>query len=86
MDDGIYHHDQKLGEVGCTGGKWWVIRASSIHQQEVPCDSARDAVWLLSLVEARCYESLLDQPFETLTAMQWDVLLEYQSVSELVAV
>jgi hypothetical protein len=89
LDDGIYNNDQKLGQVGCTQGRWWVIRASSEHQQKVPCDSAADAVWSLSMVEATCYEDLLDQPFETLTAMQWDLLLEYQSVSdsrELVAV
>ncbi|WP_193200279.1 hypothetical protein [Nostoc sp. MG11] len=48
LDDGIYHQDVKLGEVGCTNGRWWVIRASSEHQQKVPCDSAADAVWSLS--------------------------------------
>ncbi|MBD6620952.1 hypothetical protein FNW02_35805 [Komarekiella sp. 'clone 1'] len=89
MDDGIYHHDVKLGQAGSTDGRWWVIRALSKHQQKVPCDSALDAVWSLSMVEVTCCEDLLDRPFETLTAMQWELLLEYQSVSdsrELVAV
>jgi hypothetical protein len=82
LGDGIYHQDVKLGEVGCTQGRWWVIRASSIHQQKVPCDSARDAVWSLSISQSVSCEDLLDRPFETLTAMQWDLLLEYQSESE----
>ncbi|MBE9036041.1 hypothetical protein [aff. Roholtiella sp. LEGE 12411] len=24
LDDGIYYHDQKLGGVGCTDGRWWL--------------------------------------------------------------
>ncbi|NDJ26154.1 hypothetical protein GS682_32200 [Nostoc sp. B(2019)] len=82
LDDGIYHHDQKLGQVSCTKGKWWVIRASSEHQQKVPCDSALDAVWSLSMVEATCCEDLLDRPFETLTVEEWRRLVEYQPMSE----
>ncbi|MBD6620852.1 hypothetical protein FNW02_35170 [Komarekiella sp. 'clone 1'] len=78
LDDGIYHHDQKLGEVGCTNGRWWVIRASSEHQQKVPCDSALDAVWSLSMVQVTCCEDLLDRPFETLTVEEWRRLVEYQ--------
>jgi hypothetical protein len=84
LDDGIYLKDQKLGEVGCTDGRWWVIRASSIHQQKVPCDSAIDAVWSLSLVEALpmpC-EHLLDKPFDQLTAEEWRRVIEYQPESD----
>jgi hypothetical protein len=25
LDDGIYKNEQKLGSIGCTEGKWWVI-------------------------------------------------------------
>ncbi|NDJ26035.1 hypothetical protein GS682_31545 [Nostoc sp. B(2019)] len=82
LDDGIYHHDVKLGEVGCTNGRWWVIRASLEHQQKVPCDSAMDAVWSLSMVQVTCCEDLLDRPFETLTVEEWRRLVEYQPMSE----
>ncbi len=83
MDDGIYHHnDVKLGKVGCTDGKWWVIRASSIHQQEVLCDSALDAVWSLSIDWFVSCEDLLDRPFETLTVKEWLRLVEYQPGSD----
>ncbi|MBD2359206.1 hypothetical protein H6G41_32265 [Tolypothrix sp. FACHB-123] len=51
LDDGIYNNDKKLGSAGCSDGRWWVKRASSEHQQQVPCDSAFDAVWSLSMVE-----------------------------------
>lgn len=54
LDSGIYHNDQKLGEVGCTDGRWWVVLASSAAQ--VPCDSAFDAVWLLSMVSANQFK------------------------------
>jgi hypothetical protein len=84
LGDGIYHQDVKLGEVGCTDSRWWVIRASSIHQQKVPCDSAGDAVWSLSMVEALpmpC-EHLLDKPFDQLTAEEWRRVIEYQPESD----
>jgi hypothetical protein len=82
MDDGIYHHDVKLGQVGCTDGRWWVIRASSEHQQKIPCDSVMDAVWSLSMVQLSCCEDLLDRPFETLTVEEWLRLVEYQPASD----
>jgi hypothetical protein len=83
MDDGIYHHnDVKLGKVGCTDGRWWVMRASSEHQQKVPCDSVMDAVWSLSMVQLSCCEHLLDRPFETLTVEEWLRLVEYQPGSD----
>ncbi|WGV29141.1 hypothetical protein [Halotia branconii] len=85
LDDGIYHHDQKLGEVGCTDNHWWVIRASSMHQQKVPCDSVADAVWSLSMSQSVSCEDLLDRPFETLTPEEWRRLMEYEPAQKLVA-
>jgi hypothetical protein len=77
LDDGIYKDEQKLGSIGCTEGKWWVIWATSVHQQKVPCDSAFDAVWVLSMVELTqpsCKE-LLDKPFEPFDQLTADVAL-----------
>ncbi|MHC5771544.1 MAG: hypothetical protein ACYTXI_39540 [Nostoc sp.] len=70
LNDGIYDHDRKLSEVGCTNSRWWVIRATSVHQQKIPCDSAFDAVWVLSIVELTqpSRDELLDKPFDRLTA------------------
>jgi len=51
LDDGIYRNDEKLGEVGCTGGNWWFTRTSDTNQQQVFCNSASDAVWWLSRAE-----------------------------------
>jgi hypothetical protein len=84
LNDGIYNHDQKLGEVGCTNSRWWVIRATSVHQQKIPCDSAFDAVWVLSMVELTqpSREELLDKPFDELTPQEWERLREYQPVVE----
>ncbi|QFS51414.1 hypothetical protein [Nostoc sphaeroides] len=89
LDDGIYHNDVKLGEVGCTDGSWWVMRTGEC--QQMPCDSAMDAVWWLSMVdtvphaEAANCEELLDRPFEMLTALDWELLREYAPALELVA-
>ncbi|MCC5632474.1 hypothetical protein LC613_33175 [Nostoc sphaeroides CHAB 2801] len=86
LDDGIYQNDQKLGEVGCTDGGWWVMRTG--EYQQMPCDSALDAVWWLSMVdsvphaEAVDCEELLDRPFEMLTALDWELLREYEAVAE----
>jgi hypothetical protein len=88
LDDGIYNNDVKLGEAGCTDGRWWVNRASSEHQQPVPCDSVFDAVWSLSMVEvlpsletSSC-EELLDKPFDQLTTEEWKRLMEYQPLPD----
>ncbi|MEH2084717.1 MAG: hypothetical protein V7K89_33530 [Nostoc sp.] len=86
LDDGIYTSNCKLGKVGCTEGSWWVIRAGEC--QQMPCDSAMDAVWWLSMVDtmpdakAADYEELLDRPFEMLTAEDWQRLREYEPVTE----
>ena len=82
LDDGIYQYDVKLGEVGCTNGTWWVMRIGEC--QQMPCDSALDAVWWLSMVdtvphaEAADCEELLDRPFEMLTAHDWELLRDYE--------
>lgn len=86
FDDGIYQKDMKLGDVGCTEGHWWVMRTGEC--QQLPCDSAMDAVWWLSMVdvlphaEAANCEKLLDRPFEMLTAQDWEVLRAYTPVAE----
>jgi hypothetical protein len=38
LNDGIHYNDTKLGEVGCTNERWWVIRASCPSRRKVPCD------------------------------------------------
>jgi hypothetical protein len=82
LDDGIYHNDVKLGEVGCTDGGWWVKRASSGHQQKVACNSAMSAVQSLSMVDVSTDgksvfdEYFLEQPLEQLTGDQLQQLLE----------
>lgn len=84
LNDDIYNNDKKLGEAGCTDGRWWVKRSSSDHQQPVPCDSAFDAVWSLSMievlpgVETGSCEELLDKPFDQLTSEEWKQLTEYK--------
>jgi hypothetical protein len=88
LDDGIYKNDLKLGEVGCTDGSWWFTRATDEMQQQMRCDSAMEAVWWLSMVdvlphaEAANCEELLDRPFEMLTALDWELLREYEPVAE----
>jgi hypothetical protein len=91
MDDGIYYNDKKLGEVGCSNGKWWVVRASSEHQERVSCDSVVDAVWSLRMMEGSASggieervdcEKWLDMPVNELTTEQWDRLLEYYPLDE----
>ncbi len=57
-DNGIFHKDVKLGKVGCTEGKWWVLQASSQHQEQIPCNSAFDAVWSLWMVEVNQGEAV----------------------------
>ena len=74
LDDGIYHNDVKLGEVGCTQGRWWVNRASSNHQQQVPSDSAFDAISSLSMVEV--LPNVETGSCEELTASEWKPLPE----------
>ncbi|MBW4565332.1 MAG: hypothetical protein KME32_30450 [Mojavia pulchra JT2-VF2] len=95
LDDGIYTSDgEKLGEVGCTEGKWWAIRASSDIQQKVACDSVEEAVRRCEaacretslLVNPVCCDELLDRAFDELTTDEWWRLLESEADnSELIA-
>ena len=86
FDDGIYHNDVKLGKVGCTDDGWWVMRTGEC--QQLPCNSAMDAVYWLSMVdvlphaEAANCEKLLDRPFEMLTSQDLEQLREYEAVAE----
>jgi hypothetical protein len=85
MEDGIYHNDVKLGEVGFSNGNWWFVRAG--EQERVPCDSALDAVWWLSMVDVSLAEGadeyLQYRPLEQMTGEELQRLLEK---AELVAV
>jgi hypothetical protein len=69
LDDGIYHNDVKLGEVGQTDGDWWFTRATN-ETQRIPCDSAMEVVQSLSIVDVSTDdksifdEYFLEQPFE----------------------
>jgi hypothetical protein len=88
LDDGIYHNDVKLGEVGFSNGQWWFTRATDSTQQRVPCDSALDAVWWLSMVDVSlptegADEYLQYRPLEQMTGEELQRLLEK---AELVAV
>ncbi|MEA5506937.1 hypothetical protein VB735_28345 [Halotia wernerae UHCC 0503] len=86
LNNGIYRDDQKLGEMGCSNGKWWFIRAEDETHQRIHCDSALDAVWWLSMVDVSLTtntESFLDKPLEQLTGDELQHLLEN---AELVAV
>ncbi|MEA5557176.1 hypothetical protein [Nodularia spumigena] len=78
LDNGIYHNDVKLGEVGYTNNQWWFVRASEEDQGKIPCDSALDGVWWLSMVETISCEELLNRPFDQLTDKEWRMLLEYE--------
>jgi hypothetical protein len=72
LDDGIYQSNVKLGEVGCTDGRWWVVRAAQ-ENQRIPCNSAADAVQLLS--ETASDEYLRYRLLEHLTPREWRSLL-----------
>ncbi|BBD70209.1 hypothetical protein NIES4072_65750 [Nostoc commune NIES-4072] len=81
LDDGIYHNDLKLGEVGQTDGSWWFTRATDEMQQRIPCDSALDAVWWLSMVDVvlqaePSQEYLQYRPLEQLTTEELQQLLD----------
>jgi hypothetical protein len=85
MDDGIYRDDMKLGEVGFSNGQWWFVRTDST-QQRVPCDSALDAVWWLSMVDVSlptegADEYLQYRPLEQITGEELQRLLESQAVA-----
>ncbi|MCC5622400.1 hypothetical protein [Nostoc sp. CHAB 5715] len=87
LDDGIYNGDaeggklRKLGKVGQTDGGWWFTRAADETQQRIPCDSALDAVWWLSMVDVvlqaePSQEYLQYRPLEQLTTNELQQLLD----------
>jgi hypothetical protein len=76
LDDGIYHNNVKLGEVGCTNGNWWVIQGFSGQQYS---NSVFDAVRSLSMVDTSlATEYLQDRPLEQLTTEELQQLLSAQ--------
>ncbi len=82
FDDGIYRNDVKLGEVGCTEVNWWFVRVGE-NQERIPCDSALDAVWWLSMVDVvptagtkPAFEELIPKPLEQLTPNELQQLFE----------
>ncbi len=79
LDDGIYNNDVKLGEVGCTNGSWWVLRAGEGNQQRVPCESALVAVWWLAIGQILLRAETVDCE-ELLTPMNGN---SYRSMSQI---
>ncbi len=79
LDDGIYNSKGKLGEVGCTNGSWWVLRAGEGNQERVPCESALVAVWWLAIGQILLRAETVDCE-ELLTPMNGN---SYRSVSQL---
>ncbi|AUB44471.1 hypothetical protein COO91_10696 (plasmid) [Nostoc flagelliforme CCNUN1] len=81
LNDGIYHNDVQLGEVGQTDGDWWFTRAAD-STQRIPCDSAMSAVQSLSILDVSTDgksifdEYFLEQPLEQLTGDKLQRLLE----------
>jgi hypothetical protein len=85
LDDGIYRNDQQLGEVGFSNGNWWFVRSGE-SQQRVPCDSALDAVWWLSMVDVSlatepANKYLQYRPLEQMTGGELQRLLESEAVA-----
>jgi hypothetical protein len=87
LNDGIYQNDEKLSEVGQTDGNCWFTRAAE-ETQRIACDSARETVWQLPMVDVLPHtkavdcEELLDRPFDELTSDEWQRLREYVPVAE----
>jgi hypothetical protein len=87
LNDGIYQNDEKLSEVGQTDGNCWFTRAAE-ETQHIACDSARETVWQLPMVDVLPHtkavdcEELLDRPFDELTSDEWQRLREYVPVAE----
>ncbi|UKP00960.1 hypothetical protein [Nostoc sp. UHCC 0870] len=80
LDDGIYYSDKRLVEFVYKNGVCCYVRASLEPQQIFSCE----------LLSENCSgKELLDKPFHLLTSEEWELLREYQPVSnsrELVAV
>jgi hypothetical protein len=81
LDDGIYRGDEKLGEAGQTNGNWWFIRTDDATQQRIFCNSASDAVWLVSRAELpECADFLNEylqyRPLEQMPSVELKHLLD----------
>ncbi|WP_341531670.1 hypothetical protein WKK05_38810 (plasmid) [Nostoc sp. UHCC 0302] len=82
LDDGIYHNDLKLGQVGCTNGNWWVIVGCSGQQQY--SNSVYEAVRSLSIVDTSLSteptpEYLQYRPLQQLTTEELQQLLDAEA-------
>ncbi|MBD2505122.1 hypothetical protein [Anabaena azotica] len=81
LEDGIYYKDEKLGEAGCTNGNWWFTRTDDATQQRILCNSASDAVWLVSRAELpECADFLNEylqyRPLEQMPSVELKHLLD----------
>ncbi|MBD2504668.1 hypothetical protein [Anabaena azotica] len=81
LEDGIYQGDEKLGEAGCTNGNWWFTRTDDVTQQQIFCNSASDAVWLVSRAELPESADLLNEylqyhPLEQMPPVELKHLLD----------
>jgi hypothetical protein len=82
----------KLGEIGCTSGKHWVVRVHAQNQLTLRFDEVFNVVGSLWLVEispletnqsiniSESCEELLDQPFDELISEEWDRLRKYKPI------
>ena len=84
----------KLGEVGCTFGKHWVVRVHAQNQLTLSLDGICPKVGSLCLVgispletnqsiniNESC-EELLDKPFDELINEEWDRLRKYKPIAK----
>ncbi|ABA24839.1 conserved hypothetical protein (plasmid) [Trichormus variabilis ATCC 29413] len=81
LEDGIYRGDQKLGKAGQTNGNWWFIRTDDATQQQRFCNSASDAMWLVSRAELPEYTDTLNEylqyrPLEQMPSVELKHLLD----------
>ncbi|WP_414755276.1 hypothetical protein [Anabaena sp. CCY 9910] len=81
LDDGIYRGDEKIGEAGQTNGNWWFTRTDDVTKQQIFCNSASDAVWLVSRAELPECADTLDEdlqyrPLEQMASVELKHLLD----------
>ncbi|BAY41992.1 hypothetical protein NIES2111_63880 (plasmid) [Nostoc sp. NIES-2111] len=81
LEDGIYRGDEKLGEAGQINGNWWFTRTDDSTQQRIFCNSASDAVWLVSRAELpECADFLNEylqyRPLEQMPSVELKHLLD----------
>ncbi|MGB6297610.1 MAG: hypothetical protein WBF90_15700 [Rivularia sp. (in: cyanobacteria)] len=93
-DDVVKQNLVKLGEIGCTSGKHWVVRLHAQNQLTLSFDGICPKVGSLWLVEispletnqsiniSESCEELLDQPFDELISEEWDRLRKYKPIAK----